>query len=221
MPLINKNNKQATHSTQNWRHRLAHWLTGKLYGQSMHISSFKPSLVAASVVFWYEDHGLKKFLMVRDISAQKPTARFAGCLESKTDAPLGQTLHDNIKHMMGKQFARTIDKTLLEAHHVKAAPTLSMTDKATGEKLPVQGVVWMVQITKAQTELCNSEDGRLEVVAVPQYAMTGKDISPAHKVIYQAVRGHFPAGQSAGSKATLDRTKDFLESMRDASKNLH
>lgn len=222
MPLMKKNNThKPSQPNQNWRHRLAHWVTDKLYGQSMHITSYKPSLVVASVVFWYDDHGVRKFLMVRDVSTENPTARFAGCLESKTDAPISKTLHDNIKYMMGEQFARTIDETLLEPACVKAAPTLSMSDKATGEKLPVQGVVWMIQITKSQIELCNSQDGRLEVVALPQFAMTGNDINPAHKVIYQAIRQHFPAGQSAGSKATLDRTGEFLDSIRQASKNLH
>lgn len=225
MPIINKNikkhqgleSKPVPRSAQ----KLAHWLVKKLYGREMHISGTSNTLTAASVVFWYNDHGIRKFLMLRDVSQQQPKARFAGCLETSLETPLSQTLFESIQHMFGKAFARTVDETLLEEDKVKAAPTLSLTDQATGKQKAVQGLVWLVQIAKPQIELCESMDGRFEVVAVPEFAMTSEKVAPAHKVIYQAVREHFPATESKRSRATLDRTKDHLEDMKAASKTLH
>lgn len=223
MPMKKKNNNNQSnkHPSKNWRHALAHWVVAKLYGRDMHISGTSDTLSAASVVFWYNDHGIRKFLMLRDVTQEKPQARFAGCLETSLEAPMAQTLFESIQHIFGKAFARTIDQTLLEEDLVKSAPTLSLTDKATGQKKAVQGLVWMVQITKSQIELCNSMDSRFEVVAVPEFAMTTDQIAPAHKVVFRSIRGHFPSAESNTSRATLDRTKNHLDEMRAASKTLH
>lgn len=220
MPIMNKNNKNRNdHKT--WRHKAAHWLVEKLYGRSMHISGTSNTLAAASVVFWYNDHGVRKFLMVRDVTQAHPKARFAGCLETSLETPLSQTLFESIQHMFGKAFARTFDEGLLEEDLVKAAPTLSLTDKTTGEQKAVQGLVWMVQITKSQIELCESMDGRFEVVAVPEFAMTSDQVAPAHKVVYRSIRGHFPSAESRKTRATLDRTREQLEGLKAAAKTIH
>jgi len=204
-----------------FKHRIAGWLVKHLYGRDMHISSYNTSLVAATAVFWYEDSGMRKFLMVRDVSDPQSGARFAGCLESKVDVPISETLFHTVEHMLGKPFAKALDRNLLEADRVCSAPVLTLRDKTTHQKLPVQGLVWLVRITKEQAQLCASEDRRLEVIAVPEFAVITKEVNPAHKVVFQSVERHLNHDHHNEAGMVVDRLEEFLKKMGATHKQVH
>ena len=224
--LLKKNKKQSMNlepakASASWRFRLAGWVVKHLYGKNMHISSYNPSLVAATVVFWYEDAGMRKFLMVRDVSEPASGARFPGCLEAKVDVPVSETLFSTVEHMLGKPFAKSLDRNLLEADRVCSAPVLTLRDNTTHHKLPVQGVVWLVRITKEQAQLCASEDRRLEVIAVPEFAVVTKEVNPAHKVVFQSIERHLNHEHHNEAGMVVDRLEEFLKKMGTAHKQLH
>lgn len=227
--LLKKNNKTSIQTTdakpaalvRTLRHRMADWLIKHLYGREMYISSYSTSLVAATAVFWYEDAGMRKFLMVRDVTDPTSGARFAGCLESKVDVPISETLFHTVEHMLGKPFAKALDRNLLEADRVCAAPVLTLRDKTTNQKLPVQGVVWLVRITKEQAQLCTSEDRRLEVIAVPEFAVITKEVNPAHKVVFQSIERHLNYDHHNEAGMVVDRLEEFLKKMGSTHKQVH
>lgn len=212
---------KASTATLSWRHRFADWVVKQLYGKDMHISSYSTSLVAATAVFWYEDAGMRKFLMVRDVSDPTSGARFPGCLESKVDVPISETLFNTVEHMLGKPFAKALDRNLIETDRVCSAPVLTLRDKTTHQKLPVQGVVWLVRITKEQAQLCASQDKRLEVIAVPEFAVITKEVNPAHKVVFQSIERHLNYEHHNEAGMVVDRLEEFLKKMGSTHKQVH
>ena len=224
MPITKRNHAKPqtpNHTANKWQHAVANWLVDRLYGQKMHISTTGNTLTSAHVIFWYDDHGVRKYVMARDVTQQKPQARFAGCLQTSLETPMAQSLFDGISYMFGKTFARTIDSTLLEPDKVKAAPTLSLSDNTTGAQKAVQGLVWLVQITKEQIELCKSLDSRYEVVAIPEFSMNSDNIASAHMVVFNAARPHLTSAHQDNTETTLNSTTQALEEQRQARKTLH
>ncbi len=228
MPVKNNKNRDLTSrsvigaaTNKKLRYRIADWLVNTLYGQAMHVTSYSTSLVAATVVFWYQDGGMRKFLMVRDVSNPDGDARFPGCLESKVDVPISETLISTIGHMLGTPFTKAFDHNLLEQDRVCAAPVLSMKDKAANQSMPVQGIVWLIQVTKEQAQLCSSQDKRIEVIAVPEHSMSTKEVNPAHKVIFQSIERHLNQEHHNEAGMIVDRLEEFLKKMGSSHKQLH
>lgn len=219
--MTTKQPTKLQQAVRNWRRQAAHRVVKALYGRDMHISSHRGSLVAATAVFWYQDNGMRKFLMVRDVTEPQGGARFPGCLENKVDAPLTATLIESLDKLLGSAFVKALDHNLLEVDRVSAAPVLSLADKVTGEKMPVQGVVWLVRITKEMAQLCESQDKRIEVIAVPEFSMGTNEINAAHKVVFQNIGRHLNEDSVAETGMIVDRLEDFLRKMGNAQRQVH
>jgi hypothetical protein len=193
-----------------WRHSMAQNMVNRLYGQPMHISSYSKGTTVATVVLWYFEDGVRKFVMCRD-DRPGSLARFVGCFDTISGQPVTDTLLRSVKQTLGDVFCRALDPALLKADRVASAPQLAFADPVTGRDIPVQGLCWALQITPAQAQLCAPLQRGLEIIAVPEYALMGPDVAPAHKAIYQSVLRHIHEHNAPAHTLTVDKLDEVLK----------
>ncbi|MBI1363430.1 MAG: hypothetical protein GC134_05550 [Proteobacteria bacterium] len=200
---------------------IAEKLVSLLYGQKMYIASQHKGAVAACVVFWYIEDGIRKFVMTRHTDLKTANIRFVGSMASEDAQPANNSLVRAIKTTLGDVFFKALDVHLLDADRIAAAPMLSFDDPITKQPTPVQGLCWAVQITAEQAQLCAPTRNNLEVIAVPEHAMLGPDIAPAHKLIYQSVLRHIHSHSVVSEGAMMDKLEDMLRRAGSSQRTIH
>jgi hypothetical protein len=208
----------AVHRARTW---LAETIVAALYGEKMYISSQRKGAIAACVVFWYIEDGVRKFVMTRNAEQKSPNIRFVGCMDSDDALPANASLMRVVKTSLGDVFYKALDTHLLDIDRVAAAPLLSFDDPITNRATPVQGLCWAVQITPEQAQLCAPTRSGLEVIAVPEHALLGPDVAPTHKLIYQSVLRHVHSHSVVGEGMLMDKLDEMLRRAGSGQRTIH
>lgn len=174
---------------QAWRQRVAQAVVNVLYGRPVHISPFHSSTVASCVILWYFEGNARRFVMVRD-RHDANRARFISCLDAGKHETPSQALLTMIRKVAGDAFSKSIDRRLLDIDRVACAPVFKYDDSVTGRTLPIQSLVWVVQITAEQAQCMQHNPKGPKLVTIPEYALLGPDITQSHRIIYQSALRH-------------------------------
>ncbi|MFT7433349.1 MAG: hypothetical protein ACI9TY_000979 [Alphaproteobacteria bacterium] len=191
-----------------------------LYGRDMTITSFKNSAVAGSVIFWYFENGTRHFVMVKN--SKNGQARFSSCLGLGEHSDITAATKSAVKTLLGDVFYKSLDAGLISVDRVSSVPTFKCEDVSSGTMVPVNGVVWTVQITAEQAQLCQPMLKNIDIVAIPEYALLGKEVTPSHQMIYQSALKHIHGTASLLQQLGIDQVDDMFKEMRPAgSKIIH
>ena len=221
-----------------WRFKLAKKVTKALLGREMYFSPFKKGTLTATAVFWFDEAGKRKYLMVRPNKAEAPKvqtpaaaehqqqaqAQFISCLDVHSSEPIYLTLQKTVTQVLGPAFAKSLGKTPFGPENVACAPAFSYRDARSQQEMPVQNLTWVQQISKAQAELSVASVGGIEVVAVPEGAMNTNLVLEPHKLIFQTVTRRLhdrPTQALPGERAILDELEQHLRQLYGQSKTLH
>lgn len=196
--------------------RLANAITSAIFGRPMHVSHLPKSAVAGIVIFWYFENGVRQFVMVKNPKEASAQARFVSCLGMGKSKTMSEAASATTNLLLGKVFTRSLDKNLLAADRVCAVPTFNTEDSVFGGHVPVHSIVWAVQITQEQAQMCEPEQ-HLDVVAVPEFAMMGNEVSDSHKAVYQACLRHIHASNPLVQEFAIDQLEDLLQGQQQVS----
>lgn len=210
-----------------WFKRLRMTMAGRivklLYGREMTITPFQNSAIAGLVVFWYIEGGVRHFVMIKN-SKLGGAARFVSCLGLGVNRDITEATQNTVKGLLGSVFYKSLDNTLIAQDRVASVPTFKCEDPMLGETVPVNGVVWALQLTQEQAQLCQPEMKNIDVVAIPEYAMAGNEVAHSHQMVYQSVLKHVhgikPLLQELGMEQVEDAFKDML-GKKSSSKIIH
>lgn len=213
-----------TSALQRFRVALAGKLVAWLYGRPMTVTPFQNSAIAGLVVFWYIEGGVRHFVMIKN-TAVSPSARFASCLGVGENKDISEATRNTIKTLLGSVFYKSLDAGLIAQDRVASVPTFKCEEPTSGESVPVNGVVWAVQITPEQAQLCQPEMKNIDVVAVPEYAMGGNEVASSHQMVYQSVLRHIhgvqPSLQDLGLEQVEDTFKEMFGAKKTSDKIIH
>lgn len=213
-----------------WRFKLAKKVVKALLGRDMYFSPFKKGTLTATAVFWFDEAGKRKYLMVRPTKlAEAPPAapqqaQFISCLDVHHSEPIYLTLQKTVTQVLGPAFAKSLGKAPFGPENITCAPAFSYRDARSQQEMPVQNLTWVQQISKAQAELSVASVGGIEVVAVPEGAMNSNLVLEPHKLIFQtALRRLYdkPTQALPGERAILDELEQHLRQLYGQSKTLH
>jgi hypothetical protein len=203
---------------------LRQYLTNKtlsaLYGAAVSVGPKGQVGVAAAVVLWFMQDGFKHYMMIKNTSGAEQRARFVSVFGLTGQAHMGAAAKLAINHALGPVLAKTIADNVLAPDRVAAAPVFYATDEATGAMLPVQALVWCVQVQPAQAELVQAGKG-LTMVLVPEFGIKSSQISPTHRGLLQAVSRHLPKNKDLLEAATAGKVEDKLPEIVSAPRVLH
>lgn len=169
--------------------------------------------VASFAVLWFMEDGDRRFLMVRAKNAAKAKAGFAGVIGYPHDKPANENLKLAMGEQLGSVLLKSLNKHVLDSDQVAAAPTLKVNNSL------IQALVWEIQITPEQAQLC-AENGELEIVTIPEFALLGPEVKPMHKALYQSVLKHIHAHGNHGAALLMSHQMDVF-SKHASNKVLH
>lgn len=177
------------------RQQTVNLILSLLYGTNMQVVPQGYVGLAGAVVMWFIENGQRYFVMVR----QEPSlrggdgkARFISCLGLHGSNDVGANLKAVARLQLGDIFVKTaFGRGALGADRVAAAPLFNHTDDTVGVPVPVQGLVWVVQVNPHALDIIASPEG-IQALRVPENVMTSDKVSPTHKALYQAVQRHLP-----------------------------
>lgn len=198
----------------NLKMSLASSIVNFIYGREMTITSFKNSAVAGSVIFWYFENGTRHFVMVKN--SKEGPARFASCLGLGEHADITTATKNAVKTLLGDVFLKSLDTGLITVDRVASVPTFKCEDRSSSTMVPVNGVVWSVQITPEQAQLCQPCIDNVDIVAIPEYALLGKDVTSSHQVIYQSALKHIHGTASLLEQLGIDQVDDMFKELNPA-----
>ena len=213
---VSKNSKGSTTSL---RRRFAENIVSLLCGD-VKISSPLEATIAGSIVFWYLENGVRHFIMVKEQGAQE-NARFVSCLGLGKHKDISVATQETTKLLLGEVFYRALDQQLLKSDRVAAVPAFKCESAETGEFFPVHSIVWTVQITPEQAQLCEPQNQNIEVISIPEFAIMGPEVSASHKQIYQAVLRHIHGSSPIANEAPVDLLEDLLNYGHTTDKIIH
>lgn len=203
-----------------------HWLAAKLvqalYGQEMLITDQDKLDVAGCLVMWYVQDGFRHFVLINPYRKNGTAkARFPSYFGLKLGQDAATALSDAVKTQLGDVFFRSLDKQLLEADRIAVAPTFRYTDDVTGATIPVQALIWAIQITPSQAELIQGADG-ISCTTVAEYAMLGSQVAPTHKAVYQHTLRHIQGNtNSVAPNDMLEKLEEMLVASDSSSRTIH
>lgn len=180
-------------------------LFSTLYGTPMQVLPKGHAGLAAAVVLWFMQDGQRNVIMVRNPKGRDNRARLVSCLGLASAVDMSVGLRGALESQLGKVFARTIDKKLLNTDRVAAAPVFTYTDDETGISSPVQVLAWVVQIQPVQMELIHTASN-LELVLITEQTLDAAPastthLSPTHRAIWHSVHRHLPALRNGKGRA--------------------
>lgn len=182
-----------------------------LYGKEIQVLPKGYVGLAGAVVMWYIAEGQRFFLMIRNEKGDDK-ARFLSSFGSHGGATMGADLAKLMRLQCGEVFSKSVaSKSMLGMEKVAAAPLFINTDDVLGVPVPVQGLVWLVQVHPHVVDTVISPAG-LHVVRVPDNLMAGDKISPTHQALFASVKNKLPT-----FKPTPRTTERVEETVRDLS----
>ena len=202
------------------RNKLANSFLNSLYGRDMHFSSNAPTVVAGAIVFWYVENGVRHFVMVKDLN-DSGEARFVSCLGIGKHHDINTATVDCINTLLGKVFYRSVDKKLITNDRVVSVPSFTSIDEVTGNNTPVTAVVWTVQITPEQAQMCEPVANNIDVIAVPEFGIIGSDVAHSHQLIYQSVLRHIQETSPIPMMGDMDALDDLFKNSQVSHRTIH
>ena len=219
--------KQEIKNRISWFKKLrmsaASWFVQKLYGREMTITPFSNSAIAGLVVFWYLEGGVRHYVMIKN-SKIKSGARFVSCLGLGENENITQATQNTVRTLLGSVFYKSLDSNLIAQDRVASVPTFKCEEPTLGESVPVNGVVWAVQISPEQAGLCQPEMKNVDVVAVPEFAIGGNEVAQSHQMVYQSVLKHIHGTKQTLKEFGVDQLEDAFQDMvgkKSSSKTIH
>ncbi|MDD9911602.1 MAG: hypothetical protein OXR68_05505 [Alphaproteobacteria bacterium] len=180
----------------NTQRKVANWLQDKrvmlaktLAGDAFAMTPKDNVRLAGCVVFWYEQEGYRHYITVQ----AKTTAQtdnlvrfpsFFGLLPTKDAA---ETMRSSVEVQLGQAFLEALENKSISTDTIAAVPTFRWHDKSLGTVDVVQLLVWEMQLTPEQVAHIETND-LFSVQHVPEFGMSGKRVSEAHKLIYKSVQ---------------------------------
>lgn len=199
---------------------LAHKVASALVGREVTLSTTPASTIASSLILWYFEGNTRKFIMVRE-KQDENRARFVSCLDSgKYESP-SLALMNTCRIALGEAFMKTVSNRLFDVDRVISAPLFKYEDKFTSSVRPIQALVWMMQITPEQAGLALGNKKGPEVVAIPEFAILGGDVTPSHRVLYQASLRHIHAQSNRADADLFEALEDLLKDAAPTDRILH
>lgn len=197
--------------------RLTHWVVNTLYGQKMFIMPVNRCVVSGAAVFWYFERGERKFLMMEEAD-KKP--RFC----SFKQLPAGQTaaseIHQVAKKYFGQPFVKSLGLNALAEDSVAVAPTFNAIDNEVDEKITLQNLVWVSQITKEQASLVVGQEST-KVIFLPEAQFLSSAVDPVHRAIYQSAIRHINHKSWLTSAALSGILQDYTDPDTDKQNTIH
>jgi hypothetical protein len=202
------------------RHSVAYWVVARMYGKEMSISPYATGAVSACAVFWFMDEGVRKFIFIREKS-KGAQARFISVMKN-SDTPMNAVLLQAVNRTLGSVFFKSLDHRLFDVDRVAAAPSFMIQDKDIKASIPMLSLVWAVQITKEQAQLCNGHVKNFEVVTIPEFSLiSGTEVAEAHKGVYQAVVRHIHGSIKNNGLFSVDALENLLQNKKVAPRTIH
>ena len=218
--------KTATAPKTQWvgkaRKMLADALLRVIYGRKMHISAQAPSPIAGAVAFWYMDHNVKHFIFAKD--NENKSLRFPSCLGLKNHNSISAALKDTINELFGNAFMKAFDSKLLGMENLTTVPVFSYLDQVGQAALPVHTLVWQIQITPEQAQLCQPQQAGTDVIAVPEGSLSNQNVAPSHVTILAEIQKVNRKAQQRMMKETnvsSDVLDDLLKGNIGSSRTIH
>ena len=166
-------------------------LAMKLAGEMFQVAPKDSVRLAGCVVYWFEQDGFKQFVTVKSKSPEQADGmvRFPSFFGLVPGRDACETVRAAMQVQLGKTFCKSVDPKYTGADRIAAVPTFNWHDASLDTQNAVQLLVWAVKVTPEQVKLIDTADD-LEVKVIPEFAMQGKRVSQAHKLIYQSVQRH-------------------------------
>jgi hypothetical protein len=177
------------------RQNYINYILSKLYERPVVVAPAHVVGVAGVAVLWVWQGGQRQWLMVRPKESSDTRARFVSCLGVGPHPEMSSALTAALRAQLGATFTRLLPAGSLAADAIAAAPLLTMTDEDTGSQLPLQTLAWVAEIRPHQLDTLQLA-APLELVLVAENAMGSAQISPTHRLIWQAVQRHVPKAKS-------------------------
>lgn len=185
-----------------------------------YLSDKSKATVAGCVVMWYHENDIRHFIMVKD-EEESDKSRFVSFIDLDEPKTAHQMIQQAVSTQLGDVFYKGFDEKLLNASSVLAAPTFYGIDDLTGANVPLQTLVWAVQITPEQVQLINTEASGQELSIISEYGVLGPDIEPSHKVIYQTVLRNIHSRDKQHGDLSNDRLQQLLDAVDTTTRTVH
>jgi len=209
-----------TTKIHSWRQRVAKRLVSAIYGKEMSISPYATGAISACSVFWYMDSGIRKFVFIREKGSKNP-ARFISVMKNG-ETPMNASLLQAVNRTLGAVFFKSVDHRLFDIDRVAAAPSFMIQDKDIKGNIPMLSLVWVVQLTKEQAQLCNGHIKNFEVVTIPEFSLvSGNEVADAHKGIYQSIIRHIHGSVNATGAFSVDALENLMQTKKVTTRTIH
>lgn len=182
-------------------HNMALNLSHRLAGGEYHMAPKDSIRLAGCVVFYTEEDGMRQFVTLRTAEADG-LLRFPSFFGLLPDHDAAETAQAAVKIQLGNVFYKAIDKNLLAADRILAAPTFCWQDEALTSKMPVQLLVWAVRLVPEQLSMIQTGTG-LELEIMPEFALLGKRMSRSHQLIFKTIQNRLGRGAVQAEVAKL------------------
>jgi hypothetical protein len=205
-----------------WRRRIraANWLTRALTKGAMHAAPLHKVTVAGAAIFWFVENGQRKFLLMRDAQTSEKL-RFASFVDFDDEQTAGEMMRKTVKGQFGDVFFKALNTDTLTGDSVIAAPTFHAKDDGSKVTVPLQALVWAVQITPEQAELAVTPDEEIELHIINEQAMQ-TELESAHRLIFQASLRHIHGHQvTIINNPAVDKLQDLLSTTLRSQRVLH
>lgn len=174
------------------RQALVNGLFSLLYGQPVQVVPKGYVGLAGAVVVWCMHEGQRVFVMLQNHRDGDGKARFVSCMGLGRHADMSAAMKGVVRAQLGEVFARSAaGGQVLNVDRVAAAPLFSYTEPHLGVALPVQSLVWVVQVSHQVVDLIATQP-EVQMVLVPEAAMGSEKVSSTHRALWQAVQRQLP-----------------------------
>ena len=109
---------------------------------------------------------------------------------------MAAALRHTLGLQLGEMFTRLLPSERLAIDAIAAAPMLTLTDEDTGAQLPMQVLVWAAEVRPNTLEVLKLSPN-LELVMVAENALNSGQVSPTHRLLWQAVARYVPHKKAA------------------------
>ncbi len=182
-------------------HKMAFNLSHRLAGDDYHMAPRDSVRIAGCVVFYIEEDGMRQFVTLRTSDADG-LLRFPSFFGLLPDHDAAETAQAAVQIQLGSIFFKAIDKNLLAADRILAAPTFCWQDEALTAKTPVQLLVWAVRLVPDQLSMIQTGSG-LQLEIMPEFALLGKRMSRSHQLIFKTIQNRLGRGAVQAEVAKL------------------
>lgn len=191
------------------------------YGEHMHMTVHTPTPIAGAVVFWYMENNVRHYIFVKEEGA--PHLRFPSCLGLGKFNTISAALAHVGTDLLGSAFIRSLDKNVLASDRISSVPVFSYKEKALEASYPVHTLLWTVQITPDQAQLCQPQRKNTYIIATPEVGLASVNIAPSHVTLVKEAQKVLRKHQRQFPEVDLssDVLEDILTQTTPANRTIH